>query len=82
MHEHIAFELSRQHLREVTTRANLVSSLGELPKAQALFPFRRRAVISLPGIVEVRRQSDKERIRRRLLELSTATAVRSERKAS
>jgi hypothetical protein len=81
MTEHIAFELSRQRLEETATRASLVSRLGELPKPQAIFPFRRQ-VISLPGIVEVRRHSDKERIRRRLMELSAATAPRSERKAS
>ena len=81
MIEQIAFELSRQRLEETMRRASLVASLGELPRPQALFPFRRQ-VVSLPGIVEVRHQSDKERIRRRLLELSAGTAIRTERRAS
>lgn len=81
MTEQIAFELSRQRLAEVAQRANLVGTLGELPKPQALFPFRRQ-VMPLAGVVEVRRPSEKERIRRRLMELSAATTVRSERKAS
>ena len=81
MIEQVAFELSRQRLAEVVARANLVSALGEVPKAQPLFSFRRQ-VVSLPGVVEVRRVSEKERIRRRLMELSATTAPRSERKAS
>jgi hypothetical protein len=79
----IAFELSRQRLALATERAALRTLLGELPTEQALFPFRRRQVVPLAGeVVVVRRQSDKERIRRRLMELSAATPARVERRAS
>ena len=77
MTHEIAFELSRQRLSEVEKRASLLASLGNLPKPEALFTFRRR-VIPLAATVEVRHAvSDKERIRRRLLELSA-----QQRKAS
>lgn len=65
-----AFELSRLRLELVQERAALMAMLGELPKPQSLFPFRRR-VMPLAATVEVRHAvSDKERIRRRLVELS------------
>jgi hypothetical protein len=76
-----AFELSRQRLAEAVRRADFATHLGELPKPEGLRLFRRQ-VISLPGIVEVRSASEKERIRRRLTELSAAAPARSERRAS
>ncbi len=77
---HIAFELSRERVRLAEERATLVTTLGTLPKPTRLSLFRRD-VKPLAAIVEIRRPSEKERIRRRLVELSTAT-VRTERKAS
>lgn len=71
-----AFELSRQRLVEASKRADFAAALGQLPKPQALFPFRRQVISTLPATVEVRRASDKERIRRRLLELSASEPAR------
>jgi hypothetical protein len=56
-----------------------MGSLGELPKAQPLFPFRRR-VISLPAAIELHHESEKARVRRRLREL--APGQLNERRAS
>jgi hypothetical protein len=77
---HTAFELSRERVRLAEERATLVTTLGGLPKTARLSLFRRDAK-PLSAAVEVRRPSEKERIRRRLLELSAAT-VRTEQKAS
>ena len=67
----LAIELTRLRIEEVNQRATLVSRLGELPAASALFGFRR-SVVPLPAPVEVRqapRQGDRQRIQRRLGEL-------------
>jgi len=77
-----AFELSRLRLEEATRRAGLAATLGEVPQPRALFPFRRRVISALPGVVEVRPGKDRERIRRRLMELAAQAPARSERRAS
>jgi hypothetical protein len=74
-----ALEASRLRIELASRRANLMGSLGELPKAQPLFPFRRR-VISLPAAIELHHESEKARVRRRLREL--APGQLNERRAS
>jgi len=43
---------ARFMLQEISRRASLMGSLGQLPAPRPLRPFRRR-VIALPGVVEV-----------------------------
>ena len=75
-----AFELSRQRLAEVEQRATLAMRLGDLPKA-AILPMFQREVHPITCVIEVHQNSDRVRIRRRLIELS-ASRPRSARKAS
>ncbi len=77
---HAAFELSRQRVIDAERRATLASRLGDLPKPAGLALFHREAK-PLTCVVEVRRNSDKARIRRRLVELS-APQAQPHRKAS
>ncbi|MGE0601105.1 MAG: hypothetical protein AB7J35_15695 [Dehalococcoidia bacterium] len=65
-----AFELSRQRIAASETRASLLGSLGDLPRVRMFRPFRR-TVNPLLRTFEVRHAaSDKERMRRRLMELA------------
>ena len=75
-----AFELSRQRVQEADRRATLASRLGELPKPAGLALFLRDAK-PLACAVEIHRNSDRARIRRRLVELS-APQARPHRRAS
>jgi hypothetical protein len=73
---HIAFELSRERILRAEARANLMTRLGDLPKPAPATMFRRE-VKPLAGIVEVVRPAEKERIRRRLIELTSTARVHS-----
>ncbi len=54
MNHHIAFESARIRVEQVNRRATFMGSLGQLPNPRPLLPFRRR-VISLPGVVELKK---------------------------
>ena len=54
MNEHIAFEAARIRVEQVSRRATLMGSLGQVPSPRPLLPFRRR-VVALPGVVELKR---------------------------
>ena len=54
MNDHIAFEAARIRVEQVSRRATLMGSLGQVPSPRPFFPFRRR-VIALPGVVELKR---------------------------
>ena len=71
---HIAFELSQERVRYAEERATLMGRLGDLPKPRGMHLFRRD-VKPLERAVEVRRLDEEERIRRWLLEISTARAA-------
>ena len=73
-----ALELSRQRIAEAGERA----TLGEPPAPRPMFPFLRRNVVSLAGIVEVRRNADKETHPPPPARALDRCPARSERKAS
>lgn len=54
MNEHIAYEAARIRVEQVSRRATLMGSLGQVPSPRPLLPFRRR-VVALPGVVELKR---------------------------
>jgi hypothetical protein len=53
MNHNIAIETARLQLAEVNRRADLLGSLGKIPRPRPLRPFRRRVVL-LPAAIEVR----------------------------
>jgi hypothetical protein len=53
MNHNIAIETARLQLVQVSRRAELLGSLGQIPQPRPLLPFRRR-VVSLPAAVEIR----------------------------
>lgn len=55
MNEHIAFEAARMRVEQVSRRATLMGSLGQVPNPRPLLPFQRRRVVALPGVVELKR---------------------------
>ncbi|MGE3074717.1 MAG: hypothetical protein AB7N24_01200 [Dehalococcoidia bacterium] len=66
----ITFELSRQRIAAAEARSSLLGGLGNLPRAERLRPFRR-TVNPLLRTIEVRHApSDKDRMKRRLMELA------------
>ena len=56
MNDHIAFESARIRVEQVTRRATLMGTLGQVPSPRPPLPFRRR-VIALPGVIELKKNA-------------------------